>query len=105
MLISCSLALIAVRSGLSAASSSFQINPLHLKIGAAANLRLAKICFLLANRGGLFVRDADLLPNGRIVQHARETGVPVSAAAVAVRSHRADGPIRLDSRPSPSAAA
>src|SRR5208337_5336240 len=61
-----------------------QVDPLHLKVGPVANLCLAEVRLLLADRAYLFGGDTELFPNGRVFQKARENELPPSPAEAAL---------------------
>src|SRR5208283_3846045 len=61
-----------------------QINPLHLKVSAVANLGLAEVRLLLADCAYLFGGDSELFPDGRVVQKMCETEFPSLPAEAAL---------------------
>jgi hypothetical protein len=91
--------------GLVGGEQVLQVDTLHLEVGAAANLCLAEIGFLLANLGELFIGDANLLANGRVAQSASETKSPSSLSAAKTAAAGATASTETIASPAPSAAA
>ena len=90
--------------GLVGGEQVLQVDTLHLEVGAAANLCLAEIGFLLANLGELFIGDANLLANGRVAQSASETK-SLSSLSIAKTAAGAVPSTEAVASPAPSAAA
>jgi hypothetical protein len=63
-----------------------QIDPFHLEIGSLANFGFAEVGHLFANSGCLFLCDANLLPNGGVIQKPRETKLASPHATASVEA-------------------